>query len=401
MSGKGYTPVGRLIWLAVAIGLLTSAVFAEKKHKTKHTSDKPSQARSKQKKPAPSAPSRYTTGTVTTEVLNVREKPASEGHRVAALVQGATVKILGKQAGFYKIKTQRGVVGWVLWKYVEADRPERVASLSPVKKTKPLVAQAPPQKRESPKPAAAARKSQPAPKPFVQTVTFVEKSVPVPTSAKPSGKQSKPQNPKPKTSNPSLTVMTKVTPVGEAVKVDPATYDFLQSLDAGTPAPAIVSTESNTRLAKLLTTPSLASRPLVESMPVVADSELSAKGRMLVDSAMAYRGVRYRRGASLPSRGFDCSGLVYHILKSYGMKSPRTAAELFSIGTRVKREELKEGDLVFFANTYKRGVSHVGIYIGSGRFVHASSRGGQVTVNGLDEEFYVQHYCGARRIVKE
>lgn len=398
MSGKGSTPVGRLIWLAVAIGLLTSAVFAEKKHRTKHTSGKPSQARSKQEK---SALSRYTTGTVTTEVLNVREKPAIEGHRVVALVQGAQVKILGKQAGFYKIQTQKGIVGWVLWKYVEADRPERVACLSPARKSKPLVAQAPPQKRESPQPAVAARRSQPAPKPLAQMVAFVEKSVPVSTSAKPSGKQSKTQNPKLKTSNPSLAVMTKVTPVGEAVKVDPATYDFLQSLDAKNPAPVIVSTESNTRLAKLLTTPALASRPLVESMPVVAGSELSAKGKMLVDSAMAYRGVRYRRGASLPSRGFDCSGLVYHILKSYGMKSPRTAAELFSLGTRVKREELKEGDLVFFANTYKRGISHVGIYIGNGRFVHASSRGGQVMVNHLDEEFYAKHYAGARRIVKE
>jgi len=386
------------MWLAVAIGLLTSAVFAEKKHRTKPTSDKSSQTRSKQKK---SAPSGGTTGMVTTEVLNVREKPAAEGHRVVALVQGAQVKILGKQAGFYKIKTQKGIVGWVLWKYVEADRPERVASLSPVKKSKPLVAQAPPKKRESPTLAVAARKSGPAPQPLARTVAFVEKSVPVSASAKPSGKQPKSQTPKRKTSNPSLAVMTKVTPVGEAVKVDPATYDFLRNLDAENPAPVIVSTEFNTRLAKLLTMPSLASRPLVESLPVVADSELSAKGKMLVDAAMAYRGVRYRRGASLPSRGFDCSGLVYHILKSYGMKSPRTAAELFSLGTRVKREELKEGDLVFFANTYKRGISHVGIYIGNGRFVHASSRGGQVTINHLDEEFYAKHYAGARRIVQE
>lgn len=398
MSGKGYTPVGRLIWLAVAIGLLTSAVFAERKHRTKQTSGKSSQTRSRQKK---TAPSHYTTGTVTTEVLNVRERPASEGHRVVALVQGAQVKILGKQAGFYKIKTQKGIVGWVLWKYVEADRPERIASLSPAQKTKPLIAQSSPQKRGSPPLAVAARKSQPAPKSLTQRVAFGEKSVPVSPSAKPSGKQPKTQNSKPKTSDPSLAVMTKVSPVGEAVKVDPATYDFLRHLDAENPAPAIVSTESNTRLAKWLTTPSLAARPLVESMPVVADSELSAKGRMLVDSAMAYRGVRYRRGASLPSRGFDCSGLVYHILKSYGMKSPRTAAELFSLGTRVKREDLKEGDLVFFANTYKRGISHVGIYIGGGRFVHASSRGGEVTVNSLDEEFYAQHYAGARRIVKE
>ncbi len=394
MSGKGYTPVRRLIWLAVAMGLLTSAVFAEKKHRTKQTSNQPSQTRSRQKK---SAPSRYTTGTVTTEVLNVREKPASAGHRVVALVQGAPVKILGKQAGFYKIKTQRGIVGWVLWKYVAADRPERVAALSPVKKTKPLVAQAPPQKRESPKPAAAARKSQAAPKPLVQAVTFVEKSVPGQNApAKPSGQRTSGQ----RIAGRAVT-RSVVSGQWSVVIVDPATYDFLRNLDVEHSAPVVANRKSNTRLAKLLTMPSLAARPLVESMPVVADSELSAKGRMLVDSAMAYRGVPYRRGASLPSRGFDCSGLVYHILKSYGMKSPRTAADLFSLGTRVKREELKEGDLVFFANTYKRGISHVGIYIGGGRFVHASSRGGQVTVNHLDEEFYANHYAGARRIVKE
>lgn len=405
MSGRGYTPVGRLIVFVVIIGLLTSTVFAEKKHKTKQPSGKSSQTRSRQKK---SALSRSTTGTVTTEVLNVREKPASEGHRVVALVRGAQVKILGKRAGFYKIKTKKGIVGWVLWKYVEADCPERIASLPPAPKTKPLIAQAPPSKRAFSPPAGAVRKSPPAPKPRNQIPSTDENSQRIQHASLKSSsvgafyplaeKDVARQTPERQTTGRAVT-RSVVSSQWSVVIVDPATYDFLRNLDAeraeSRPLPR------DRRLAKLLTMPSLASRPLVESLPVVAGSELSAKGKMLVDSAMAYRGVPYRRGASLPSRGFDCSGLVYHILKSYGMKSPRTAAELFRIGTRVKREDLKEGDLVFFANTYKRGVSHVGIYIGGGRFVHASSRGGQVMVNSLDEEFYAQHYCGARRVVKE
>ncbi|MCS6862402.1 MAG: NlpC/P60 family protein [Abditibacteriales bacterium] len=347
---------------------------------------------------------------MTTEVLNVRKQPAIAGHRVVALVQGAQVKVLGKRAGFYKIKTKKGIVGWVLWKYLEADRPEQVAMLSPAPQRKPRTTQVLPAKRGSSPLTVAVRQSQSTSQPRNRMTPTDEKSqrVPLarlkplsvgafqPSAERAAARQTVGQQP----AGRSLT-KSVFSVQWSVVIVDPATYDFLRNLDTENSAPVVGSTELPKRLAKLLTTPSLASRPLVESVPVVADSEMSTKGRMLVDSAMAYRGIRYRRGASLPSRGFDCSGLVYHILKSYGMKSPRTAAELFRLGTRIKKEQLKEGDLVFFANTYKRGISHVGIYIGGGRFIHASSRGGQVMVNSLDEEFYAKHYAGARRIVKE
>jgi cell wall-associated NlpC family hydrolase len=194
--------------------------------------------------------------------------------------------------------------------------------------------------------------------------------------------------------------MTQTPAAGEVVRVDPTTQLFLQTLDA---KPSPKTATKLTKLAKIMTMPPLAARPLVkeEAPLLVAEWEKNQKGKALVDAAMGYRGTPYRRGASLPSRGFDCSGLVYHVLKTYGINSPRTAAELFGIGTQVVKSELREGDLVFFANTYKRGISHVGIYLGSGRFIHASSRGGQVTVNSLDEDYYAKHYAGARRVMKE
>jgi cell wall-associated NlpC family hydrolase len=93
-------------------------------------------------------------------------------------------------------------------------------------------------------------------------------------------------------------------------------------------------------------------------------------GQVMANQALSYRGAPYIRGATSPSRGFDCSGLVYYLLRQRGYNPPRTAAGLAGYGKSVSRSNMKAGDIVLFANTYKRGVSHVGIYMGEGKFVH-------------------------------
>jgi cell wall-associated NlpC family hydrolase len=120
-------------------------------------------------------------------------------------------------------------------------------------------------------------------------------------------------------------------------------------------------------------------------------------GKSMANQALSYRGMPYIRGASSPSRGFDCSGLVYYLLRERGFHPPRTAAALAHYGTRIPKSELRPGDMVFFANTYKRGVSHIGVYIGNNKFVHAANSRSGVKVSSLDEPYYKKKWHSARR----
>lgn len=116
----------------------------------------------------------------------------------------------------------------------------------------------------------------------------------------------------------------------------------------------------------------------------------------LVHTALKYRGVPYRY-AGMSSRGMDCSGLVARVLKVHGVKAPHNSAALYRLGVPVPAGKLLPGDLVFF-HTTRRGISHVGIYTGDGKFVHASSGGGHVQVDRMDQGYYHQRFVGARRI---
>ena len=113
-------------------------------------------------------------------------------------------------------------------------------------------------------------------------------------------------------------------------------------------------------------------------------------------SALLYRGVPYRY-AGMSSRGMDCSGLVARVLQLHGIRAPHNSRELYKIGKPVAKKDLQPDDLVFFS-TRGKGISHVGIYLGDGKFVHASSGGGQVRTDSLMEGYYARRFVGARRI---
>jgi cell wall-associated NlpC family hydrolase len=119
----------------------------------------------------------------------------------------------------------------------------------------------------------------------------------------------------------------------------------------------------------------------------------------LVVGAMNFLGVPYRRGGSSAEQGFDCSGFTRHVFENtIGLVLPHRAdqqARQAGLLT-VNREELKPGDLVFF-NTMKRAFSHVGIYIGEGRFIHAPRAGGEVRVEDMRHRYWAQRFNGARR----
>jgi cell wall-associated NlpC family hydrolase len=114
---------------------------------------------------------------------------------------------------------------------------------------------------------------------------------------------------------------------------------------------------------------------------------------------MNFLGVRYRRGGNSADEGFDCSGFTRHVFEStLGLVLPRRADEQArAAGLQpVGRDELAPGDLVFF-NTLKRRFSHVGIYVGDGKFVHAPRSGARVRVEDLRQGYWAKRYNGARR----
>ena len=111
-------------------------------------------------------------------------------------------------------------------------------------------------------------------------------------------------------------------------------------------------------------------------------------------------GINYRRGGTNPDNGLDCSGYVQLVFKdAIGKLLPRTAKEQSQVGDVIDRNELKPGDLVFF-NTMRRAFSHVGIYLGDNRFVHAPRTGAEVRVEDMSQSYWVKRYNGARRILE-
>jgi cell wall-associated NlpC family hydrolase len=114
--------------------------------------------------------------------------------------------------------------------------------------------------------------------------------------------------------------------------------------------------------------------------------------------ALRVLGVQYQRGGDSPATGFDCSGLVTHVFqRAWGLLLPRTVKEQSTVGKSVRFEELEPGDLVFY-NTRNRPYSHVGIYIGDGKFIHAPKPGAQVRVENVQSSYWRPRFNGARRL---
>lgn len=134
-----------------------------------------------------------------------------------------------------------------------------------------------------------------------------------------------------------------------------------------------------------------------ESAPpaILPPAAATDAGIVVLQAARSAIGAPYRYGGSTP-QGFDCSGLAQYAYREAGIAIPRTAAAQQRASTRVAREALQPGDLVFFA-TGRDGIDHVGVYAGAGRFVHAPSSGRVVSFAYLDDPWYASRYAGAGR----
>jgi cell wall-associated NlpC family hydrolase len=119
----------------------------------------------------------------------------------------------------------------------------------------------------------------------------------------------------------------------------------------------------------------------------------------LTSSALDLIGIRYRWGGATPETGLDCSGLVQFVFQQVtGATLPRSAKEMSRLGDKVALSDLKSGDLVFF-NTRHFAFSHVGIYVGDNRFIHAPRRGREVEMATIDKRYWQKRFDGARRLV--
>ena len=127
-------------------------------------------------------------------------------------------------------------------------------------------------------------------------------------------------------------------------------------------------------------------------LPALADS--------ILDRGFELVGTRYRPGGTSTKTGFDCSGFVGYLFREEaGIKLPRSTREMIGVrAPSVGRNQLQSGDLVFFATNGGSQVSHAGIYVGEGRFVHAPSSGGTVRKDSLSSRYFATRYLGARRV---
>lgn len=115
--------------------------------------------------------------------------------------------------------------------------------------------------------------------------------------------------------------------------------------------------------------------------------------------ALSLIGVKYRYGGNTAETGFDCSGFIRHVFaETRALTLPRSSYAMSKLGERIEQDNLQPGDLVFY-NTLKRSFSHVGLYLGDGRFVHAPSRGKTVEIVDMDDTYWRRRFNGARRLV--
>jgi peptidoglycan endopeptidase LytE len=158
---------------------------------------------------------------------------------------------------------------------------------------------------------------------------------------------------------------------------------------ASAPAPAAKPTP-----AAVAAKPAPAPAPAPAAAAAPADE---GAGWNIVSIASKYLGYRYTWGGVSPNTGFDCSGFSYYVYRTAGRPVPRDLWGQMQAGPRIKQANLLPGDIVFFENTYTAGLSHNGIYIGGGRFIHAASEREGVKVSSLSESYWAARYYGASR----
>ena len=167
------------------------------------------------------------------------------------------------------------------------------------------------------------------------------------------------------------------------------------------PAEKPVETPAETPVTPPATTPEETTPPAEEQKPEeppVVKPTSSEFGAKVVAEAEKYLGIYYKWGGTSPSTGFDCSGFVYYVFNQCGYPLSRIMSTQYKQGTPVEKSELQPGDIVFFQGTYASGMSHTGIYVGNGKFIHSPSTGKTISYADINSDYYTAHWYGACRI---
>jgi cell wall-associated NlpC family hydrolase len=326
-----------------------------------------------------------------TDVL-MRSGPATTYDRVAKLNKGQKANVIAVKGDWYQLQFTSGTKGWI-----RKDMLTITSKSVPATAPKPVVASTQPEKEGEPATLPDTPEAQP-------TKTVIT-NVPEEPGAVPANKPEVPAM-KPASSTPLRIEIT-----GDRVNI---------RKDASTSAAKIV-TVTRGRVADVLlqkngwykvkfmggtigwvhgdfvkaTTPD--AKDPVAAQP--SAKTVSGGASDLISTAKEQIGVRYSWGGT--SRGgFDCSGFVQFVFSKHGVSLPRTSISQSGTGSKVAKSDLIPGDLVFFATRGGSRVSHVGIYIGNGNFIHASSGGGHVRIDALSKDYYAKRYVGARRVGK-
>jgi cell wall-associated NlpC family hydrolase len=145
---------------------------------------------------------------------------------------------------------------------------------------------------------------------------------------------------------------------------------------------------------------------VIEEFYIVSPTDYSVAKRVsrgeaylrdeIVSTAKSFIGVPYSWGGTSPQQGFDCSGLTLAVYKLNGLNLPRSSKDQFTVGTPISRSQLSKGDLVFFATSQGKKVTHVGIYTGEGRFIHAPGKDKRIRYDTLLRGYFKTHFLGAR-----
>lgn len=144
-----------------------------------------------------------------------------------------------------------------------------------------------------------------------------------------------------------------------------------------------------------------ADEPALEKAEAEKVDTWQTRAQEVLVNALSLTGIKYKYGGKTPETGFDCSGFVRYVFsQATNLTLPPTARAIAQIGKTVKKDELQPGDLVFF-NTLKSAFSHVGIYMGDNKFIHAPSAGKSVRVESMKDGYWANRFNGAQRLDKE
>jgi len=321
--------------------------------------------------PAAPAPSKPTHVMVGSERVKAHATPSMEGKQVRLLEPGTQLAIVAQHGDWWQVKLPGGdqtafVADWVV-KPVGGEGKATVAASGPA----PQLAAATPPSGVTPQAVPVATRAGIVP-PMPVTDANIKPLPPTPTTASIAEERVNLRS-GPSTDTEKVTVLTRGTPL----HVMQVAGDWVR-VKVGD-----------------------ACGWVARSLTSLADHVATGTGRAgrLVQAALGYLGAPYRRGGTSRD-GVDCSGLVYAAAREIGVSLPRTSSEMWGKGSPVAKGNLRPGDVVFFKDTYRRGISHVGLYLGDDKFVHAPRTGKSVMVSNLGESYYTAHWAGAYRILE-